>query len=1032
MSLRRRLSNSASLQFGSSAGSEIKLSARRVSEDAGAGEVIGGLRVTAAGDWTFSLLSGHDAGGRVAISGGNLVTTSTQFDYETATSHPIRVRAVRSSPYAAIESEFTLSVLNVTEQPSLVALGLSAYSYDLAAPAGAELATIQNKTTGSTITIDPPDARFAISGDGTKLLKGLGGWAAGGATIGLVETLVDSPNSPFSTELEVTAAGVDTTPTLTPGSIDVGSWETTDPAALGIGGQGSSAHYTYPYRAIACWTEGQFDTHQDIRYVGVAAWKKPTLSDLIAYGPRGIKEVWFSVNNGPWTVVNELTNHPVHGRPGYYVKINPALFPASAYYEVRAIAVPRCGQPFVLQGDPVPVIGRAGGNGARMAYNKDMWSLFGTADKNDGLVPRKVIYKAPPGSGNDAYDGSTRELAVASYDRAEELALAWAASRGTTDLGGLEIRHTAGLNHRIPHFSTARPGSLATTQWVTFTRDPAASADQVRFVTNPAGSHNWTGTRIRWAGVTSTVMLTAGEHARYEKCDVDGSGYPRIVGLMGGYNIPSPGYPGGPKFVDDSWGGYCEILECNFKDGVAGWATTTLCRNVLIDGARPWADVNIEGRVYGGNDCYKAPKALLGCTIKNYFKLVNDPSHADMVQCDVGDAGKNQPLGRGQVVIEDLEAWENNETQGVLWQVPANDLALINVRINSGSYPGISLGLSAGMDASASSVNWYYYNPKITGATPQVYGSRQNPAEQDAENIGIVLTEESSPNTLKDIRGYGQSVIHAGSTVDVFFPKPAPHPLIALLGNDVQELLDANERHLMPWATWPIEDLTKLDGGNLADDWQMYPGSANMIGGYSDNYPTRTRLTYSPNAFPGDLPCVVFPGTGGLGGANVGTMAGNGSYELWVLMSQDTPPSDATSYAVHAAGAGTGANARRLARTTTNRLSLAIDNVGATAPGTFSGLCIATGAYNGATLGIECGLIKQENPTLDPANYGTATRSAAAGTGNTRRGLGAMVNAHAATPFLTMKVHLLLNVRRVLTAAERQAVLDVFKARVGW
>lgn len=89
----------------------ISLSASTVSEEAEPGTVIGALAVSGVGPQVFTLEDSAD--GRFAISGTNLVVGLAGLDYETATSHTIRVAAMYG-----ITRTFTITV---TQDQSAVA-----------------------------------------------------------------------------------------------------------------------------------------------------------------------------------------------------------------------------------------------------------------------------------------------------------------------------------------------------------------------------------------------------------------------------------------------------------------------------------------------------------------------------------------------------------------------------------------------------------------------------------------------------------------------------------------------------------------------------------------------------------------------------------------------------------------------------------------------------------------------------------------------------------------------------------------------
>lgn len=130
-----------------------------------------------------------NAGGRVALSGGNLVAGPTATDFETGTSHQVTIRetlaAAENSPR---ETTITISVTNVFEQPALNALTLPEVIL------ADWTVSISGATPGSTITGTLPVGWSLNSAARTITI-------ASNADLGaqnwlLTETLDDSPNSP--------------------------------------------------------------------------------------------------------------------------------------------------------------------------------------------------------------------------------------------------------------------------------------------------------------------------------------------------------------------------------------------------------------------------------------------------------------------------------------------------------------------------------------------------------------------------------------------------------------------------------------------------------------------------------------------------------------------------------------------------------------------------------------------------------------------------------------------------------------------
>lgn len=96
----------------------------------------------------------------------------------------------------------SLGPFNIQVSPELGDLGLSTTSFPVDASAGQILATITGRLSGDTIST--LDDRFAISGDGSKLLRGLGAWAAGASTVALDAEHPSATNSPHRTTINIT------------------------------------------------------------------------------------------------------------------------------------------------------------------------------------------------------------------------------------------------------------------------------------------------------------------------------------------------------------------------------------------------------------------------------------------------------------------------------------------------------------------------------------------------------------------------------------------------------------------------------------------------------------------------------------------------------------------------------------------------------------------------------------------------------------------------------------------------------------
>jgi hypothetical protein len=161
-----------------------------LSESAAAGAVAGTLSGMTSGG-TIGLVD--NAGGRVGMSGINIVRGSTALDFEAATSHTFTVRETHpdasNSPH---DTTLVLAVSNVFEQPNLQALALSLTTFTTGSTTSG---SIDNAAAGSTIVATGLPASLTInSGARTWSYNGTGSVSSGSFT--LTETLSDSANSP--------------------------------------------------------------------------------------------------------------------------------------------------------------------------------------------------------------------------------------------------------------------------------------------------------------------------------------------------------------------------------------------------------------------------------------------------------------------------------------------------------------------------------------------------------------------------------------------------------------------------------------------------------------------------------------------------------------------------------------------------------------------------------------------------------------------------------------------------------------------
>ena len=171
-------------------------------EDAAAGAVAGSVNGKTTGS---TLALGSDAGGRVALSGTNIVRGATALNYETAQSHSFTVtETLADSPNSPKTTTLTLGVTNVAEAGTLNDISLSAATFPTGAATGTIIGAILGATAGSSLVLSgTAGGKFAKSG--SNLVVGTVTNTDGPWSIAFTETLADTTNSPHVTTLTVTS-----------------------------------------------------------------------------------------------------------------------------------------------------------------------------------------------------------------------------------------------------------------------------------------------------------------------------------------------------------------------------------------------------------------------------------------------------------------------------------------------------------------------------------------------------------------------------------------------------------------------------------------------------------------------------------------------------------------------------------------------------------------------------------------------------------------------------------------------------------
>lgn len=183
-------------------GPQLVISASSVLESALPGSTVGVLSVVG-GSGTYTFTKTADPDSKFAVSGANL-NLAAGLNFEDAQSHNVTISASNGVD-APIVRVFTISVVNVNEQPALGVLG-GTFTLAENSAQGTSAGSLTGRTAGSTLTmIDNAGGRVQLSG--TTIQAGPTSTDFEAATthsFTVRETLADSPNSPRDTTLTLT------------------------------------------------------------------------------------------------------------------------------------------------------------------------------------------------------------------------------------------------------------------------------------------------------------------------------------------------------------------------------------------------------------------------------------------------------------------------------------------------------------------------------------------------------------------------------------------------------------------------------------------------------------------------------------------------------------------------------------------------------------------------------------------------------------------------------------------------------------
>jgi putative methionine-R-sulfoxide reductase with GAF domain len=159
--------------------SALELAGSSVAENAASGTTIGSLTTTDPDpDESFVYTLVDSAGGRFKIVGSQLqVDAGALLDYETATSHTITVRTTdHAGSGASFEQQFVITLANVNEAPTHLALDTASVAENAAANAAVGNLSCTDPDAGDTVTytlLDSAGGRFQIAGYQIQVADGM-------------------------------------------------------------------------------------------------------------------------------------------------------------------------------------------------------------------------------------------------------------------------------------------------------------------------------------------------------------------------------------------------------------------------------------------------------------------------------------------------------------------------------------------------------------------------------------------------------------------------------------------------------------------------------------------------------------------------------------------------------------------------------------------------------------------------------------------------------------------------------------------
>jgi hypothetical protein len=310
----------------------------------------------------------------------------------------------------------------------------------------------------------------------------------------------------------------------------------------------------YDAKAIARWDVVPYQTFDDVFEIGV-----------VAFHMNGIDRIEFSVDDGPWVSVREMTLNPRTGIVEYWAKLDASLFSEDGPVEVRAIAYPNIGVPRVLA-DEISSENVANGEHSMILY---------VGKKGSERIYVSVL-------GSDENPG-TEELPVATIERALNIIK----SNETEWVNGGEIIFLESGQYEGPRRSAGHT-VIQNNQWITMRPKDNLSRDDV-VIFRHTGPIRPGVSRLKWESVsvdfnsTSYYQIYGHRHWFDDARWFNSEGWEKNVG--------HPFHPIGFYFVTDS----------TAEETLYGFAGATLARNCR--------DRKISG------DVYQNVRSLFDCAI---------------------------------------------------------------------------------------------------------------------------------------------------------------------------------------------------------------------------------------------------------------------------------------------------------------------------------------------------------------------------------------------------------------------------------